>query len=254
MEAFSNQDYQKVLAFMDDMVGTTENFRQQALQSFERRFGFQRANFWMANEHEERVRPVMRNIDRNAMDSYLAACYQHDILLPSKVVDRLGHQHVLRIHDVLSPHEYEQSDYYHEFMARHGYYHQMVAYLMNNGKLLGSIAFVRSKKESPFQERDIRCMEIISRFLSRTMIQYERPKRIASSKPQQETDLTAKEREVLALVQKGFGNEAIAAQMFVSINTVKKHLQSIYRKFDVTNRTSLCYKILAKESGSPSSV
>jgi len=54
--------------------------------------------------------------------------------------------------------------------------------------------------------------------------------------------LTVKEREVLSLVQKGYGNEKIAARLFISINTVKKHLQSLYRKFGVTNRTSLCYK------------
>lgn len=248
MEAFSNRDYQNVLAFMDDMAGSVEDFRHRALQSFERRFGLYRANFWMVNEHDELIRPVMHNIDDNAMDSYLSSCYQHDILMPHKVVQRLGDHHVLRIHDVLSENEYKESEYYHEFMSRHNYYHQMVAYLINDGQMLGSIAFVRSQKESPFQERERMCLELIARFLSRSMAPLMLSKPGASAKSGQERELTAKEQEVLALVQKGYGNEAIAAQLFVSINTVKKHLQSIYRKFNVTNRTSLCYKIHAENS------
>ncbi|WP_232698613.1 helix-turn-helix transcriptional regulator [Brevibacillus daliensis] len=247
MEPFSNKDYQKVLAFMDDMVGPTQNFHHQVLQSFDRHFGFHQANFWMYNEHIDLIRPIMRNIDKHAMDSYLASCHQYDILIPRKVGHLLRNQHVLRIQDVLSPQEYEQSDYYYEFMSRYGLYHQMVAYLMNDGRILGSIAFVRSEKENPFHDQDVRCLEILSRFISQSMEHYMYPD-ASATKPQIEINLTAKEREVLELVQKGYGNESIADQLFISINTVKKHLQSIYRKFDVTNRTSLCYKIHAGEN------
>ncbi|GED68888.1 hypothetical protein BRE01_25900 [Brevibacillus reuszeri] len=244
MKSLSNRDYQKVLAFMDDMAGPAQNFRHQALAAFEKRFGFHQANFWICNERNDLIRPEMRNISHHAMDRYLDTCYQYDILMPNKIGHRLRNQHVLRIQDVLSPQEYEQSDYYDEFMSRHGYYHQMVAYLMDNGRLLGCIAFMRSEKENPFQPNDMACLELLTRFLSRSMGNEEFPEAFVSMS-QEERELTSKEREVLALVQKGYGNEVIARQLFVSINTVKKHLQSIYRKFDVTNRTSLCYKIHA---------
>lgn len=243
MQSLSNQDYQKTLAFMDDMASSSpSNFRQQALQSFARHFGLQRANFWTNNEHHDLVRPVMRNIDDRAMERYLSSCYQHDILLPKKVGHRLGSQHVLRIDDVLPPQEYEQSDYFNQFMSRHGYYHQMVAYLIDDGRVLGSIAFVRTQEEHPFQTSDVMCLEILTRFLTRAMIHHEEGHKKNVSVPRQDKDLTVKEREVLSLVQKGYGNEKIAARLFISINTVKKHLQSLYRKFGVTNRTSLCYK------------
>lgn len=243
MQSLSNQDYQKTLAFMDDMAASAQNdFRQQALQSFEKHFGFQRANFWTHTEHHTLVRPVMRNIDNRAMERYLASCHQHDILLPRKVVHRLRAQHVLRIDDILAPQEYEQSDYFNQFMSRHGYYHQMVAYLIDGGRVLGSIAFIRTHMECPFQVHDVMCLEILTRFLTRAMVHHEEHREARISAPYQDKDLTAKEREVLTLVQKGYGNEEIAARLFISINTVKKHLQSLYRKFEVTNRTSLCYQ------------
>jgi DNA-binding NarL/FixJ family response regulator len=49
--------------------------------------------------------------------------------------------------------------------------------------------------------------------------------------------LTAREREILALVSKGTGNKQIAKQLWVTEQTVKFHLSNIYRKLQVSNRT-----------------
>lgn len=49
--------------------------------------------------------------------------------------------------------------------------------------------------------------------------------------------LTPKEKEVLALVAKGASNQEIADQLFVRDVTVKTHLNSIFKKLKVTNRT-----------------
>ena len=42
--------------------------------------------------------------------------------------------------------------------------------------------------------------------------------------------LTEREREVLALLAKGSQNQAVADQLFLSVNTVRKHVQSILSK------------------------
>ena len=49
--------------------------------------------------------------------------------------------------------------------------------------------------------------------------------------------LTPKEKEVLALVAKGASNQEIADQLYVRDVTVKTHLNSIFKKLKVTNRT-----------------
>jgi DNA-binding CsgD family transcriptional regulator len=56
-----------------------------------------------------------------------------------------------------------------------------------------------------------------------------------------ETALTTKEKDVVKLAAQGYTNPEIATLMFVSVNTVKKHLQNIYQKLGVNNRTSLSY-------------
>ena len=66
------------------------------------------------------------------------------------------------------------------------------------------------------------------------------------TKPKQEVSLnkdanidalTPKEKEVLALVAKGASNQEIADKLFVRDVTVKTHLNSIFKKLKVTNRT-----------------
>ena len=49
--------------------------------------------------------------------------------------------------------------------------------------------------------------------------------------------LTARELELLRLVARGLSNREIADVLFVTLGTVKKHLNNIFGKLDVKNRT-----------------
>ncbi|MGT2756125.1 response regulator transcription factor [Streptococcus ovuberis] len=49
--------------------------------------------------------------------------------------------------------------------------------------------------------------------------------------------LTAREREVLALLAKGYDNQTIADESFISLKTVKTHVSNILSKLNVSDRT-----------------
>src|SRR5262245_415033 len=51
--------------------------------------------------------------------------------------------------------------------------------------------------------------------------------------------LTAREAEVLALVQRRLTNAEIADQLFVSVRTVETHVSALLRKLGATNRRAL---------------
>jgi LuxR family maltose regulon positive regulatory protein len=48
--------------------------------------------------------------------------------------------------------------------------------------------------------------------------------------------LTNREIEILLILPKGLTNHEIAEKLFISPETVKRHLYNIYQKFDVKNR------------------
>ncbi|WP_232824149.1 MULTISPECIES: response regulator transcription factor [Paraliobacillus] len=53
--------------------------------------------------------------------------------------------------------------------------------------------------------------------------------------------LTPREREIAKLLVRGLSNVKIANNLFISINTVKRHAKNIYNKLDVKNKTELCF-------------
>ena len=50
-------------------------------------------------------------------------------------------------------------------------------------------------------------------------------------------DLTARERDILALLTKGYENQRIADELFISLKTVKTHVSNILSKLEVSDRT-----------------
>ncbi|MDN5743617.1 MAG: LuxR C-terminal-related transcriptional regulator [Nocardioidaceae bacterium] len=49
--------------------------------------------------------------------------------------------------------------------------------------------------------------------------------------------LTAREHDVLSGIVKGWSNQQIAEELFLSINSVKTYIRTAYRKIEVTSRT-----------------
>ncbi len=61
--------------------------------------------------------------------------------------------------------------------------------------------------------------------------------------------LTEREFEVVQAVSRGLSNQAIAQELWVTVQTVKFHLTSIYRKLGVSNRTQAAGWALGKGLG-----
>lgn len=59
--------------------------------------------------------------------------------------------------------------------------------------------------------------------------------------------LTAREHDILRLLCKGHGNQAISQALEISLNTVKVHVKSLMRKLDAETRTQAV--VIAIEQG-----
>lgn len=59
--------------------------------------------------------------------------------------------------------------------------------------------------------------------------------------------LSAREQEILGYLSKGFRYKEIAASLYLSIETVRKHIHNIYDKLQVNSRTDALNKIYPKK-------
>ncbi|MCA2969680.1 MAG: response regulator transcription factor [Acidobacteriaceae bacterium] len=67
-----------------------------------------------------------------------------------------------------------------------------------------------------------------------------------SGKQRERSPLSAREREIVALVAQGYKNKEMAEKMFISEQTVKNHLHNIFDKLGVSDRLELALYAIHK--------
>jgi DNA-binding CsgD family transcriptional regulator len=97
------------------------------------------------------------------------------------------------------------------------------------------IGFVFNRSRRDFSERDRTVLNLVRGFVERAHARvYARPRLMSP----QALGLTPRQGEVLSHVAAGTASAQIALAMQISERTVHKHLENIYARLDVTNRTA----------------
>lgn len=234
------ENYERILSFMDDINVETPKFRKEVLFAFEDLFGIERMNFWLCDEQNNIIDPVTNNISQDVTKDYLNNYLKEDPLLPDKVIHILPKRRVIVLTNDLPKTKYVNNDYFNGFMRKNGLYDCTTLFLVKDHRVLGLLDFsLRNRKK--LSQSEMMSLEILTRFLTERF--HEHLSLQQSNLPANGVELTVREEEVLRYVQKGLSNKQIADLLFISVNTVKKHVQSLYDKFEVNNRTSLTYKV-----------
>src|SRR6478672_13539930 len=137
---------------------------------------------------------------------------------------------VLRWSDRLSPRAMRRLDLYWEVSRPLGIESSLTIWLRDATGVLGGFAFDRF--EGDFSDHDLLLLETLGPHLLQLA------KSATARWPEPATQLTPREREILAWVARGKTNHEIAATLYVSPGTIRKHLDNIYAKLDVPNRAA----------------
>lgn len=239
-------DYRNIIHFINSSLSD----HKQIQPLFSELFQFHHSLLWYADEKCDMHSLKFYNFSEQLILDYKETHSMNDVMHPKKHLPNLGcsKESVYLIGEVATPKQLISSSY-HKFIERHEIIDQMVMYLSTATAIYAGIGFVRFKGERVFTRNDKAVLQTLSTHMQHLVINSMRIKDIAivnvlvNSDAEPKTILSNRELEIYRLLVKGHSNIEIANQLFITINTVKKHLRNMYEKKQVNNRTGLIYKL-----------
>lgn len=156
---------------------------------------------------------------------------------------RAGDLGAIRASDIMPPRRFRQTPLYVDYFHPNAVEYMLDLGLERRGSRQRSLILFRGRARSDFSERDVSILELLRPHLTgreRTSVlrQALRDLQIVDVDGAAHPPLTAREREVVELVGRGMTNAEVAAQLWISPATVKKHLEHVYGKVGVGRRAA----------------
>ena len=153
---------------------------------------------------------------------------------------------IFRESDLISDEERFQSDFFKILMAPNNLYYSLQLTLVFHEVSLGVITLYRTKEMGDFTDEDVFILDSLKEHLNYRFYQNfldTNPKDRSWSKSNEamihQFNLTKRELEIMTLILNGLDNDSISSKLNISPHTLKKHIQNIYRKLNITNKWEL---------------
>ena len=172
---------------------------------------------------------------------------------------RTGDLTAVRMSDVIGRARYHELPFYREYYLPSPLEHVLDLGLSNERTHLRSLLLTRERDVADFSDRARAVLELLRPHFRAREARAELKLRVSDladgsslsdSPGGPRPPLTAREREILHLVGKGQTNAQIAAELWITPATVKKHLENVYVKLGVTSRAAAATSVQA-QSGIP---
>lgn len=124
-------------------------------------------------------------------------------------------------------------------------------FLVHNGLLLGKFWLLRQEESGNFQEKELFRLRLLEPLVTRKMYEFHPQNdkgRYAKKVLTERFGLTDRERQITGLICRGMTNQQIADKLFCAETTVKKHISSIAKKMNVSNRTEIFHCCLMENA------
>lgn len=182
------------------------------------------------------------DISDEQLDAYRNRYIYHDFILwycatPTELTFRQS--------DIINEPFFSSSVFMREWLRPMGVHFAAGINIAGNGRSFANVCLYRSREDGDFSERDLLILRTVNTHLC---ICYRNlyPNGLDSANFTSDSDafakrylLTRREAEIIKLIEQGIGRREIAEAASVSENTVKKHLNSIFRKTATTGFSEL---------------
>lgn len=228
-------DFEQIIHFATRVSRPVTDIRSNIQHELSRIFGYDESILWYADDDGIVSNPVTYRLSDKFLYNYLDGYYCDDFLQPKKNLSLFHEKKAVRLTDIVTTDQYENSTFYQSLMKPYGYYDEMGVALLYEGKFVGVLGMAL-KKGNYFSAIDCKRFQYLSEIIASVLVHQFKDELDYSM-------LSKREEEVVKLIKEGWTNQAIADELYISINTIKKHLQHIYQKHNVQNRIQLVQKL-----------
>ena len=228
-------DFEKIIHFSARISRPTDNIIQSIQCELSNVFGYHHSILWNADNRGNLSEPVAYQLSDKVLYEYLDEFHHYDYLHPKKNPELFRERKSIRIEDITTREQYDQSAYC-KYLKEYGFYDEMVIALVSEGEFVGAIGMPQKKEHPKFSDTDSIRFQYLSDVIASVLLHNRK-------KSTDDPLLSEREKEVIQLVKKGYTNQMIANELNITINTVKKHLQNIFQKYELKNRTQLVQKL-----------
>ncbi|MCD2109285.1 LuxR C-terminal-related transcriptional regulator [Rhodococcus erythropolis] len=140
---------------------------------------------------------------------------------------------------------FDRTAYYAGFFRPMGYRHEAELYLRHAGRIVAGVSLLKSASDGDFAKEEIQFLQKSHGFVEQSYCMLSQlPTAPNLSAVPEHWKLSARELDVVQLLGQGASNTDISRALFISVPTVKSHLQHIYRKSGIHSRTELVTRLV----------
>jgi DNA-binding CsgD family transcriptional regulator len=242
METLRSHDLRAVLEFVETAwaLASEHAFPRETLDALGELIPFDSASYYELDcVHRREIEYVTTDDDDDEDDGlFWRIVDEHPIWCHQQAYADFS---AIRLSDVTSRQRLVNSRIYAEWFRPLGIEAEIKAGIVRSRARPRNFAIQRACGD--FSTRDLAALELVRPQLSRIHEMTELRHAIGRPEPDDADRLTAREGEVLELVAAGLTNAQIAERLWISPGTVKKHLENIYAKLGVANRTAAAARI-----------
>lgn len=184
-------------------------------------------------------------VDPDRLNIYQSTYYEHDPCSPARMISQQARTKTLK----RACTENQAIELYRPYMALSGITDALEMVFWHDGRAVAGLGLVARDDQDCVSPETCRLAESMQRYVEASLALHPRVMRErARTKLAKEFLLSRREFEIADLVGKGLTNLEIGEELAISLPTVKTHLQNLFAKLDVGNRTSLIAEMRRAEA------
>ncbi|WP_433192203.1 response regulator transcription factor [Nocardia sp. CA-107356] len=227
-----------VLRLVEDCASAAdlESFGKSAAEGLARHLGYRHTTFMAGATPELCLQDPgsARGIVKRMTEPYLETYYQYNVFAEPGAMGLLQRDGVVSLDHLPPTRPDHLSRFLHDYLFRFGIHAVMILNICQSPTAT-AVMGVMEPESGAFGPDDLRVAKLVGRHLG-NLVRWHADESIQTALP---AGLTPRQAEVVALVARGLTNAEIARELFVGVDTVKKHLTQALGATGCRNRTQL---------------